>query len=345
MGKPRTPGRTPARSAASRLKSGPSVARLSPGWRAFAVRLAGALAARPEAFVVLQVKGAPHYLQVATGGAGGARVEAIGDGYLPEGAKLGPEQLALLEALGWRAPTGRPEDPEASRPPGWSPNFHRDYPQPVPWSEVAELAVATLARVFGVAGPEGLVYQAMDGEERRLSIPELGLADEVPVEPPGPGASPAPTLGGEGAPAGGGAPGAVLSRLKELLAAEGYRPWTVDEEWAADAVYFKAEGRRYGLRASDADPDFVQVTHGYALDDGPHDELTLLRVGQRVQADVKVVKVHLSPKGDFVEFQAELFLGGHAFGSELLERCLGALRHTTAKFFEALEPEAPRAKA
>lgn len=134
-------------------------------------------------------------------------------------------------------------------------------------------------------------------------------------------------------------------RLRDFLAAEGFRPWVEEEEDRPRTIYFKAEGRTFSVRASDADPDFVQVAYGYGLDEPWRDERLLLRTALRVQGEVKVVKVYLPPRLDFVEFQAELFLGGHPLGLDLLERCLAALRSTAKAFYDAVQPEVPRARA
>ncbi len=134
-------------------------------------------------------------------------------------------------------------------------------------------------------------------------------------------------------------------QLRALLATEGYRPRRADGEDDPWTVHFKVEGNTFLLRCTDDDPDFVQLCTGYSLDDMPQDDLVLLRAANDVQAEIKVAKVCIPRSRAYVEFQLELFLGGHPLTPELLERCILTLRQTSREFHERVTPRAPQALA
>jgi hypothetical protein len=137
----------------------------------------------------------------------------------------------------------------------------------------------------------------------------------------------------------------AVQRLKDLLAEEGYRPRLESREDGPSELEFKVEGRRFLLRAWASDEEFVQVCTGVLLDEGGPDEATFLRLGNELQAHYKGVKTYLPPSRAFVEFQIELFLGGHPLSPELLERCIHILQATDRDFCKRLEPEVPKARA
>jgi hypothetical protein len=85
----------------------------------------------------------------------GLEIGAIGNGYLPERAKLSDEQVALLGRLGWSAP-----EPPASS------NFTRTVATDEDLHEVAAGIACTLEAVYGVRGDETWV----------VSPPEFGQA-------------------------------------------------------------------------------------------------------------------------------------------------------------------------
>ena len=134
-------------------------------------------------------------------------------------------------------------------------------------------------------------------------------------------------------------------QLRKLLAEEGYRPRLEQEEGAASKLHFKVEGNGFQLRCREEDPDFVQICTGYLLDGATRDELSLLRAANDLQAKLKVVKVWIPASTEFVEFQVELFLGGHPLTPELLERCISMLRHSAGEFWGRVKAEAPLAMA
>jgi putative sensory transduction regulator len=134
-------------------------------------------------------------------------------------------------------------------------------------------------------------------------------------------------------------------QLRKLLAEEGYRPRLEQEDGEPAKLHFKVEGNGFQLRCREDDPDFVQVCTGYVLEGATKDELSLLRAANDLQAKLKVVKVWIPASAEFVEFQVELFLGGHPLTPELLERCISMLRHSAGEFWGRVKAEAPRAMA
>lgn len=148
------------------------------GWAEFEHRLAHVLASMPvESYLVLStVEGeAGNYVQFANTGENGFRAEAVGNAYLPASDALAPEQEEELGALGWRTPGERDD---AGR------NFHRMWPNPAPYDEVARLAVASLREVYRVATPGALVYRHRSFEDgRALDASPLGIRPEERIEP------------------------------------------------------------------------------------------------------------------------------------------------------------------
>ncbi len=137
----------------------------------------------------------------------------------------------------------------------------------------------------------------------------------------------------------------LAHQLRRLLASEGYRPRLEKGDGNPSTLFFKVEGNEYLLRCSEQDPDFIQLCSGYSLEDATPDELTLLRAASEVQNDMKVAKVYVPPTKAYVEFQLELFLGGHPPSAGLLERCIATLKHTCREFYKRVTPEKPQACA
>ena len=132
-------------------------------------------------------------------------------------------------------------------------------------------------------------------------------------------------------------------RFRDFLSRQGFRPWVEDESPAS--IWFKFEGLKYAARLEDRDEEYVQIALGFTLREESRDELTLLRTMNEVQASTKVVKIYVSPRIDFVEFEMELLLDGHPPSLKLLERCLETLRGTSRDYFEKVRPEKPAAQA
>lgn len=134
-------------------------------------------------------------------------------------------------------------------------------------------------------------------------------------------------------------------QLRKLLSAEGYRPRLDQGDGQPSTIHFKVEGDEFQLCCWEDDPGFVQLCTGRLLGGATHDEPTLLRAANEVQAKVKVVKVWLPASGEFVEFQVELFLSGHPLSPELLQRCISTLRYAVGELTQRVIPEVPRALA
>jgi hypothetical protein len=162
-----------------------------PGWEEFEARLAAALGRmKPDTFLVLTVSvprpaGPGPYVQYANSGRRGFRAEASGNHFLAAPHALSTEAEERLGDLGWQWPEPEGEDDR---------NFHREWPNPAPWAEIAALTVRTLRDVFGVAQPMSLRFlqRSFPGFEGRLPRLDLGIAaDRSPrgdpdITPPGP---------------------------------------------------------------------------------------------------------------------------------------------------------------
>jgi len=165
------------------------------GWRAFEARLAAALGAMENAtYLVVSVAGDPRagasaYVQFAQGGLLGFRSEAAGNHWLAAGHGLGAAQEARLTELGWQRPGTAPEGR----------NWVREWQEPVPFAEVAAIAVRTLREVFGAASPGDLRYRsgAFPAHRGPAPDPALGIPPDRPVpEHPGAAIGPAQTRPG-----------------------------------------------------------------------------------------------------------------------------------------------------
>jgi hypothetical protein len=151
-------------------------------WSAFEARLAETLRAMDKAtYLVISIAGAPRggasdYVQFAQGGLLGFRAEAAGNHFLPAGHGLGEEQEERLESLGWQ----RPGAGSQGR------NWVREWEEPVPFAEVASIAVRTLREVYGAAIPDDLRYRSggFPAHHGPVSEPDLGIPPDRPASPP-----------------------------------------------------------------------------------------------------------------------------------------------------------------
>ncbi len=148
-------------------------------WTAFEARLAAALAHMEHAtYLVVSLAaepraGASAYVQFAQGGLLGFRAEAAGNHWLPPGHGLGPAKEERLAALGWQRPA----------PASQGRNWTREWQEPVPFAEVAEVAVRTLREVYGAASPDDLRYRSGGFPAHHGPVPEpdLGIAPDRPI--------------------------------------------------------------------------------------------------------------------------------------------------------------------
>lgn len=157
-------------------------------WASFGDRLHKVLRRLEEDHaLVVREKGTNRYVQFLGQGAGGLRVEAVSNAYLPPRDKLTAAQIRMLAGLGWRSPTGTPIQATPDKQPEGSPNFMRQFPRPVDAKEAAALAVATLADIMRIPHPGFLCYESMNVDtggsltwndlEIKRAEPEGTLAD------------------------------------------------------------------------------------------------------------------------------------------------------------------------
>jgi hypothetical protein len=154
----------------------PPVPSPSCDWQPFTDRLAAALATLDEdQNLILEVEHRQRFVQFSGSGASGLRAETVSNAYLAENDQHTPDQVAALTAAGWRSPTHAPDASPAEQDRAGSPNYFADFAVPVPFGEVADLAVRTLAEVFAVADPGLLEYGAFTTQGHPLLFPGLCL--------------------------------------------------------------------------------------------------------------------------------------------------------------------------
>ncbi len=122
-------------------------------------------------------------MQFAAQGSFGLRAECVGNNYLDEAHALRAGQMSRLRRIGWSDPTGTPEQATPKLQPEGSPNFFRDFDRPVPYDEVARMAVRSLTEVFEIPHPGYLMYKAFDKDQRTILVPTLGLKREEAAPP------------------------------------------------------------------------------------------------------------------------------------------------------------------
>ena len=157
------------RKASTPQQQQPVPRKLSVAWPPFEKALASALAKLEEdQYLVISAKRGDRFVQFAGQGSFGMRAETVSNGFLPKSEQLSDEQIKALVALGWSPPTGTPETSTPETEPDGSPNFFRDFAQPVRHEAIAKLAVRTLAEVLRVPHPGFLQYEAFgdDGPDR-----------------------------------------------------------------------------------------------------------------------------------------------------------------------------------
>jgi hypothetical protein len=148
----------------------------SAAWPVFEARLAETLETLEEdQYLVISSKRGWAYVQFAAQGSFGLRAESVSNNYLFGSNRLSADQIEALRTLGWSPPTGTPQEATPKRQPDGSPNFFRDFGRPVPFGDVARLAVRTLTEVLGIPHPGFLKYKAFDRNHQSILIPTLGL--------------------------------------------------------------------------------------------------------------------------------------------------------------------------
>lgn len=150
--------------------------RVSSAWGPFAGRLTCVLEQlREDQFLIISTKRSNRYVQFSAQGAFGLRAETVCNQYLPASDQINKAQIATLQAFGWQLPTGSPNQATPERDPDGSPNFYVDYPAPVPFADLADLATRTLVEVLRVPHPGFLQYSSFDLDDNTLVWPDLGL--------------------------------------------------------------------------------------------------------------------------------------------------------------------------
>src|SRR5512137_500064 len=167
------------------IRTGPGA--VADGWELLEAGLAAALAVLGDEMLVLSARTGTRYVQFASSAGQGLLVETGSNAFLGEREKLDVGQLAALLGLGWSQPT---HAPGASEPvPDGSPNHFRRWRTPVPFADVARLAVRTLVEVLRVGNPGELRYEAFDADGHLVTLPGLGIA-RVPAPARRPGKAP-----------------------------------------------------------------------------------------------------------------------------------------------------------
>jgi hypothetical protein len=140
-----------------------------------------------DEFLIISVKGSNRFVQFAAQGSFGMRAETTSNTYLAESEQLDAGQIAALTQAGWSAPTGAPNASTPELDPDGSPNFFIEFPEPVPFGDVAKLAVHTLAEVLRVPHPGFLEYRGGEFAGNAIEWPALGLKravlDALDVDP------------------------------------------------------------------------------------------------------------------------------------------------------------------
>jgi hypothetical protein len=147
-----------------------------PDWSPIAKNLASTLRKLDEdQYLIISVKRSTQFIQFAAQGSFGLRMEVASNYYLPDTEQLSDQQMAALNALGWKSPTRNPELSTPKDDPHGSPNFFIDVEVPVKTKVLAELAVRTFSEVLNVSHPSALEYEAFCKGGGSLPLPALGL--------------------------------------------------------------------------------------------------------------------------------------------------------------------------
>jgi hypothetical protein len=118
-----------------------------------------------------------YFVQFAGQGPSGLRAETVGNGFLDESEQLDAVALTRLTAIGWRPPTSSPApDGAPGGDPDGSPNHYRDWEPPVPYEQVAAMAVDTLVGIFDVSHPGLLCYRAFARGGAQILLPTLAIS-------------------------------------------------------------------------------------------------------------------------------------------------------------------------
>lgn len=171
---------TPTTKASKKMKAADTLPveaqALSSAWVPFVHRLAQALEKLLEdQYLIITKKGTNEFIQFASQGFYGLRVETISNHYRDEANQLSDVQIANLLDIGWSAPTNNPDKSTPAADPDGSPNFFAEFPLPLYVIEIAQMAVKTFTEVLNLNHPAFLEYEAFSSDGNSLPIPQLGL--------------------------------------------------------------------------------------------------------------------------------------------------------------------------
>ena len=156
----------------------PTAGAVSTAWPAFVSELAKVLAAMEEdQYLIVLVKQSNRFVQFAAQGAYGMRIETTSNHFLPKRERLSRGQIAKLIDMGWSDPTGSALESTPELDPDGSPNFFREFDDPVDFASVAQFAARVLIEVSRVPHPAYLEYEAISGDGICLQFPGLKLRE------------------------------------------------------------------------------------------------------------------------------------------------------------------------
>jgi hypothetical protein len=163
-----------------------SLPRADRAWKHFESGLAHVLPdlARGDCLIVSH-RTADIFVQFVGDGRDGMRAEAISNDYVTKGRRLSAAATRALVQCGWNRPTHSAAVEDARQPGEGSPNFYLDLERPVPFAQLAAMAVKSLREVYKVRLPGELQYNAFDDDDAQIRFPALKLrrqpAEKVPA--------------------------------------------------------------------------------------------------------------------------------------------------------------------
>ena len=162
-----------------------SLPRADRAWQNFESGLAHVLPdlARGDSLVVSH-RTSDTFVQFAGDGRDGMRAEAISNDYVTGGRRLSAAAMRALVKCGWNRPTHSAAVEDARHPGEGSSNFYLDLERPVPFAQLAAMAVKSLREVYKVRLPGELQYNAFDDHDAQIRFPALKLRRQPAVKAP-----------------------------------------------------------------------------------------------------------------------------------------------------------------
>lgn len=156
------------------------------GWSRLEEALAVSLQQyRDKEMLILERRGGGRYLQVHANGDGSFHTEVSANQFLAAENQLDWPELEVLKELGWMPPQA-----------GGSPNHNQAVSPSAAASRLAKLAIATLERALGMAGPGALQYRAFNSAGGQITLPLLAQAGIASVDDAAVAALRCPRCGG-----------------------------------------------------------------------------------------------------------------------------------------------------